>query len=80
MVLYCIILLYCTLIHYMYNNLSNYVQYYIVFGWFWLWYVLQCFCSAMKGNVTFPVVQQYNWRALKRNVTFPVVLCSYVLH
>ena len=64
-------LLYCT------DNLCTtiyLITYYIVFGWFWLWYVLQCFCSAMKRNVPGNIyflrcnsttgVQQYSWSTL----------------
>ena len=45
LLLYCTVLC-CTLINdtwYTTIYLITYYQY-IVFGWFWLWYVLQCFC------------------------------------
>ena len=38
---------YCCMMRWHYCRillLSYPTMYYIVFGWFWLWYVLQCFC------------------------------------
>ena len=42
-------------------------MYYIVFDWFWLWYVLQCFCL---------LTQYYYHRGTHLNATKRFRLCS----
>ena len=45
-----------------YLLLSHLIMYYFVFRWFWLWYVLQCFCDRFLVflHMAIDVSVQYN--------------------
>ena len=42
--LYCAMALLSYIITFLSSSYLIMYRYYFVFGWFWLWYVLQCFC------------------------------------